>query len=248
MLNGLDNFRKLTAASLFAGIGGFDIALREFVRTVVYCEIEPYQQAVLLRRMQSGELDRAPIWDDVKTLRGGVLPKIDIIFGGFPCQDISAANNDAKGLDGERSGLFFEITRLAAEIRPTFIFMENSPMLTVRGLDRICAELSKLGYDCRFAPFSAADFGADHVRKRIYLLAHSNSIGLEEMESDQAYSGSKPENTSRMVLPKVREENISEYYRKDDGLPIPVGAIRSYGNAVLPVVAEGAFKKLMGLK
>lgn len=185
------------------------------------------------------------MWQEISS---GLLPKIDIIFGGFPCQDISAANNDAKGLDGERSGLFFEITRLAAEIRPTFIFMENSPMLTVRGLDRICAELSKLGYDCRFAPFSAADFGADHVRKRIYLLAHSNRIGLEEMEPNQAYSGPKAEDTSRMVLPKVREENISEYYRKDDGLPIPVGAIRSYGNAVLPVVAEGAFKKLMGLR
>jgi DNA (cytosine-5)-methyltransferase 1 len=198
-----------------------------------YCEI---CDSVSLIERQSGQ---------TLELCGGALPKIDIIFGGFPCQDISAANENAKGLDGDRSGLFFEITRLASEIRPKIIFLENSPMLTTRGLHRICAKLSSLGYSCRFSSFTAAEVGADHYRKRIYLLAYANGLGLEEVESDEAFT-KWPHNNS-LVLPKISEKNIPKCYREDDGLPIPVGAIRSYGNAVVPMVAQAAFKKLIGI-
>ena len=104
-MNGLD---------LFSGIGGIGLALEQWVRTVAYCERERYAQAVLLSRMQSGEIDTAPIWDDVSTLKGHMLPRIDIIFGGFPCQDLSVAGF-GKGLDGEHSGLFYEIVRLTKE-------------------------------------------------------------------------------------------------------------------------------------
>lgn len=206
------------------------------INKLSYCE--KCNQVSLIGR-QSGTM--------LKPCGGGALPKINLIFGGFPCQDVSAANKNAKGLDGERSGLFFEIARLASELRPEFIFMENSPMLTVRGLDRICAELSSLGYDCRFSTFSAAEFGADHIRKRIYLLAHSNRIGLETLESNETDAWPKSEDSPGMVLSKIRSQDVSEYFREADGLPIPVGAIRSYGNAVIPVVAKNAFERLMGL-
>lgn len=164
-MNGLD---------LFSGIGGIGLALEPWVRTVAYCEREPYAQGVLLSRMQSGEIDRAPIWDDVTTLRGDMLPRIDIIFGGFPCQDLSVAGR-GKGLAGERSGLFFEIVRLAKECNPRFIFLENVPAIRTRGGEAVVKELASIGYDCRWTTLSAASVGAPHKRDRWFLLASADS-------------------------------------------------------------------------
>jgi DNA (cytosine-5)-methyltransferase 1 len=165
-MNGLD---------LFSGIGGIGIALEPWVRTVAYCERDRYAQGVLLSRMRSGDIDRAPIWDDVTTLRAEMLPRIDIIFGGFPCQDLSVAGA-GKGLAGERSGLFFEIVRLARECEPRFIFLENVPAIRTRGGERVVKELAKIGYDCRWTTLSAAAVGAPHKRERWFLLAHANSV------------------------------------------------------------------------
>ena len=164
-MNGLD---------LFSGIGGIGLGLSEYVRTVCYCEQDRYAQGVLLSRMQSGEIDTAPIWDDIRTLRADMLPAIDIIFGGFPCQDISVAGRGA-GLAGERSGLFYEIVRLAKEIRPAFLFLENVPAIRTRGLASVCVELASLGYDLRWTVISASSVGAPHKRERWFLLAHSNN-------------------------------------------------------------------------
>ena len=162
-MNGLD---------LFSGIGGIGIALSPWVRTVAYCERDRYAQSVLLSRMQSGDIDRAPIWDDVTTLRGEMLSRLDIIFGGFPCQDISVAGL-GKGLDGERSGLFFEIVRLIRECNPRFVFLENVPAIRTRGGERVVKELASLGYDCRWTTLSASAVGANHKRERWFLLAHT---------------------------------------------------------------------------
>lgn len=164
MLNGLD---------LFSGIGGLTIALAPWVRPVAYCEIDRYAQSVLLSRMSDGSLPCAPIWDDVTSLDGSMLPGIDIIYGGFPCQDISCAGNGA-GLEGKRSGLFFEIARLCSEIQPRFIFLENVPAITSRGLGDVLGTLSALGYDCRWDMLRAYDVGAPHKRERWWCLAYSN--------------------------------------------------------------------------
>jgi DNA (cytosine-5)-methyltransferase 1 len=163
MLNGLD---------LFSGIGGLTLALEPWVRPVAYCENDRHAQSVLLSRLREGRLPRAPIWDDVRTLSAGALPPVDIIYGGFPCQDISSAGNGC-GLEGERSGLFFEIVRLARELRPRFVFLENVPAITFRGLDRVLLELTALGLDCRWTIVSAAEVGAPHLRERWFLLAHA---------------------------------------------------------------------------
>ncbi len=157
---------------LFSGIGGLSEALREWVRPVAYCERDSYAAGVLLSRMADGSIPYAPVWDDIRTLRGRNLPPVNIIFGGFPCQDISVAGR-GKGLAGERSGLFFEIVRLATEIHPTFVFLENVPAIRTRGLDAVVGEFSRLGYDCRWTMLSAAQVGADHKRERWFLLAHT---------------------------------------------------------------------------
>jgi DNA (cytosine-5)-methyltransferase 1 len=138
LLNGLD---------LFSGIGGLTIALAPWCRPVAYCENDRYAQGVLLSSMRSGKIGVAPIWDDVRTLGAKTVRNIDIIYGGFPCQDLSCAGTGA-GLDGERSSLFFEIARLAGELRPRFVFLENVPAITTRGGTRVIAELAGLGFDC----------------------------------------------------------------------------------------------------
>ncbi len=166
MIHGLD---------LFSGGGGLAEGLRRWVKTVAYCEIERGAQRVLLSRMARGEIDAAPIWDDVSTLRGTMLPTVDIIAGGFPCQDISVAGNGA-GLEGKRSGLVFEYLRLIGDCRPRFVFMENVPALTIWGLDRVLLGLYALGYDARWTIVSAAEVGAPHRRERIWILAHANSF------------------------------------------------------------------------
>ena len=173
MLNGLD---------LFSGIGGITLALEPWVWPVAYCENDRHAQAVLFSRMAEGRLPLGPVWDDVRTLRGSMCGPVDIIYGGFPCQDISIAGLGA-GLEGERSGLFFEIIRLARELRPRFVFLENVPAITLRGLDRVLLEFTALGYDCRWTVVSAAEVGAPHLRERWFLLAHANGSGLREQQS-----------------------------------------------------------------
>ena len=242
MLNGL---------SLFSGIGGIDVGLSKWVRPIMYCEIDRYCQGVLGTRMRSGDLPIAPIWDDVKSLNGNRLRgMVDIIFGGFPCQDISVAG-DGEGLDGERSGLFFEIARLVSEIRPRFVFLENVSAITVRGLDRVCGEFSELRYDCRWGLLSAFDVGEVHQRERWFMLAHSNSEGLEGSAEgiDLGGEGEKLEKHTSRLSPSIRsKEAISEYLREHDGSPKYMDRIRCLGNGCVPQQAEEAFKRLMGLK
>src|SRR5690606_12278219 len=100
----------------------------------------------------------------------------DVICGGFPCQDISVAGTGA-GLEGERSGLFFEIIRLVGEIRPRLVFLENVPAITTRGGVRGISAFASLRYDCRWTIVSAAEVGAPHLRRRWFLLAHSRDRG-----------------------------------------------------------------------
>jgi DNA (cytosine-5)-methyltransferase 1 len=178
VLNGLD---------LFSGIGGIALALSEWVKPIAYCENERYAQGVLLSRMRSGELPVAPIWDDVRTLsRESLLVDVDVISGGFPCQDISVAGNGA-GLAGERSGLYFEIRRLVSELRPRFVFLENVPAITLRGLEQITLDFTQVGYDTRWTIISAAEIGAPHLRERWWLLAHDSSKrwGQDELLSGE---------------------------------------------------------------
>lgn len=164
---------KLNAISLFSGIGGFELGIGDYCRTILYCEADPHAQAVLLSRMAEGAIDYAPICTDVKEITGEYIDiPISIIFGGFPCQDISCAGKGV-GLEGERSGLFFEIVRLAKEIKPTFLFLENVSAIRTRGLDRVIQELTEIGYDCRWTMLSASDVGAKHKRERWFLLANS---------------------------------------------------------------------------
>lgn len=170
--------------ALFAGAGGGILGGHLLGwRTVCAVEINPYCREVLKARQDDKALKPFPIWDDVCTFDG--LPWrgcVDVISGGFPCQDISIAGGGA-GLDGERSGLWSEFARIIREVRPRFVFVENSPMLVSRGLGQVLGDLAAMGYDAAWGVLSAEDLGAHHKRDRIWIVAHSN--GLRKLESQR---------------------------------------------------------------
>jgi DNA (cytosine-5)-methyltransferase 1 len=244
MLNGLD---------LFSGIGGISLALAPWVRPIAYCENDRYAQSVLLCRMHEGLLPIAPIWDDVRTLTANHLPAIDLVYGGFPCQDISIAGAGA-GLAGERSGLFFELVRLVGELRPRFVFLENVPAISFRGLDRVLLEFTALGYDSRWTTISAAELGAPHLRERWFLLCHSNSdsSGLQitgsEPHTEILHQRSPRSSSLDLVQRDVWKKSPSSVSRMDDGLPLKTHRIKALGNSVVPRQAREAFMRLAGLK
>lgn len=140
-------------------------------RTVCAVELGRYPRRVLLRRQQSGHLPRFPIWDDVRTFAGKPWNgRVDVVSGGFPCQDIAAPGKGA-GLEGERSGLWFEMERIISEVRPAFVFVENSPNLATRGLGVILGQLATLGFNAEWGVLSAGQAGAPHLRKRLWICA-----------------------------------------------------------------------------
>ena len=158
--------------ALFAGAGGGILGGKLLGwRTVCAVEWEPYPASVLVARQNDGLLPPFPIWDDVQTFDGRPWRGIvDVVSGGFPCQDISAAGKGA-GIDGERSGMWREMARVVSEVRPRYVFVENSPMLITRGLERVLGDLTALGYDTKWTVMGAADVGANHQRDRIWIFA-----------------------------------------------------------------------------
>jgi DNA (cytosine-5)-methyltransferase 1 len=173
--------------------------------------------------MATGELPRAPIWDDVRTLLGVFSKPVDIIYGGFPCQDISQAGARG-GLDGKRSRLFFEVPRLVSQLRPSFVFLENVPAITLGGLDRVCLEFTSLGYDCRWTIVSAGEVGACHLRERWWLCAHTVREGLQKPRGEPNAKGlhqrSARSTAEPMVQADLRNQPLSWIRRMDDGLPL----------------------------
>lgn len=178
---------------LFAGAGGGILGSELLgIRTICAVELEPYPASVLLARQNDGLLPPFPIWDDVCTFDGRPWRGlVDVVSGGFPCQDISAAGKGA-GIDGARSGLWREMHRIINEVRPKFAFLENSPLLVGRGLARVLGDLAEIGYDAEWLVLGADDVGAPHVRKRIWILAHDpHADGLQRPKQGEQYTGSQ---------------------------------------------------------
>lgn len=169
--------------ALFAGAGGGLLAASQLGwRTKCAVEIDPYARKSLLARQRDGVLERFPIWDDVRTFNGSHWRgSIDIVSGGFPCQDISSAGRGG-GITGEKSGLWKQMARIVGEVRPRFVFVENSPLLVVRGLGTVIGDLSAMGYDSRWCIVGAHHAGANHFRDRIWILADSYRSQRERRE------------------------------------------------------------------
>jgi len=163
-----------TYVSAFSGIGALDVAIgRVFpdARCLLYVEREIPSVATLAARMESGELDAAPVWGDVRTVPTDALSgRVGMVVGGFPCQDLSLAGKGG-GIHAERSGLFFDLMRLIRDVGPAYVFLENVAAITVRGLDAVLGSLAESGFDAEWGCLKAADIGATHSRDRWWLLA-----------------------------------------------------------------------------
>jgi DNA (cytosine-5)-methyltransferase 1 len=164
--------KPLRVLDLFSGIGGFSLGLERTggFETVAFCEIEPFPRKVLAKHWPE-----VPCYEDVTKLTAEQLAAdgiaVDVICGGFPCQDISFAGKGA-GLAGARSGLFYEVARLVGELGPRYVILENVGALLSRGLDAVLGTLASVGYDAEWHCIPASYVGAPHRRDRVWLLAY----------------------------------------------------------------------------
>lgn len=216
----------LTFGSLFAGIGGFDLG---FERAGMVCkwqvEIDDYANRVLAKHWPNVHRER-----DIRETGPHNLEYVDVICGGFPCQDISYAGLGA-GLDGERSGLFFEAIRLVRELRPQFVVLENVAALLTRGLDRVLGTLAEVGYDAEWHCIPAAAIGAPHIRDRVFILANTMHIGVKERtwgprrkQESKDTSGAKPRSNGKVQpMANTNSERLAKREGQDTNA---AGAIR----------------------
>lgn len=173
--------------ALFAGAGGGILGGRLLGwRTVCAVEFDAYARSVLIARQNDGCLEPFPIWDDVRTFDGRPWRGIvDVVSGGFPCQDISSAGKGA-GIEGEKSGLWTEMARIVGEVQPRFVFVENSPALASRGLGTVLGDLAAMGFDAEWGVIGAHHAGAPHKRDRIWIVARHADCNSEPVESGDA--------------------------------------------------------------
>jgi DNA (cytosine-5)-methyltransferase 1 len=247
---------RFKVLSLFAGIGGFDLGLERTggFETVAFCEIDKKAQQVLRKHWP-----KVPIYDDVTSLTAERLDAdgiaVDVICGGFPCQDISLAGRGA-GIEGERSGLWGEYARLVREIRPRFVIVENVSALLGRGLDRVLMDLAASGYDAEWECLGAYHVGAPHIRDRLWIIAYPNGEQHESTSAaiEWARSAGLSCSDSRlrrhwMASGKVSAGRHGPVYgngwaaepavdRVAYGVPGRVDRLKQLGNAVVPQIPE----------
>lgn len=228
---------------LFSGIGGFSLGLERTggFRTVAFCEIEAFPRAVLAKHWPE-----VPCYDDVRTLTAERLAAdgitVDVICGGFPCQDISYAGHGA-GLSGGRSGLWLEYARLVRELGPRYVIVENVAALLDRGMGDVLGTLSDIGYDAEWSVVSACSLGHAHMRRRVFIVAYPNGIhgrqGLRHSfaQQDWAIQSLDGSEGSRAGA-RARLENPSELYRGADAIPNGMDRNHAIGNAIVPQIPE----------
>jgi len=240
--------------ALFAGAGGGILGGKLLGwRTVCAVEWEPYPASVLLARQNDGSLPPFPIWDDVQTFDGKPWRGIvDVVSGGFPCQDISSVGKGA-GIDGERSGMWGQMARIIHEVRPRYAFVENSPMLTSRGLGRVLGDLASMGFDARWGVLGAGDIGAPHQRNRIWLVASNTfDFGLQKNNEEQGISPKKKFRSAEQIgsdwASPFKEWRMgvvpSGLIRVDDGMADRVDRVKAIGNGQVPICAATAWRIL----
>jgi len=248
---------SITFGSLFAGIGGFDLG---FERAGMVCkwqvEIDDYASRVLQKHWPNVHRER-----DIRECGPHNLERVDVICGGFPCQDISYAGLGA-GLDGERSGLFFEAIRLVRQLQPRIVVLENVAALLTRGLDRVLGTLASIGFDAEWHCIPAAAVGAPQLRERLFVVAYTDSIRwpILSQHNRQSHKRSKKAGGwekaqwcqdrhsfdlgQRYCLDRLWNPQ-SSVDRTVDGIPNRVDRLRGLGNAVVPQVAEWIGRRIV---
>ena len=246
----MDNFKKtgrpLRELSLCTGAGGGLLGSEILgFQTVCAVEIEPYCAGVLCERQNEGSLPLFPIWDNLKTFDGRPWRgHADLITAGFPCQDISSANNLRVGLNGEKSSLFYEVHRIICETQPEWVFLENSPLLTGLGLDTVLQYMAQAGYDAEWGVLAASAVGASHQRNRFWGLFRQSSYSYSNTFILRKQPISEEQKRS-WVRRSVWRENESRLGRMDNGVANWMDRLKAIGNGQVPACMAEAFLQLL---
>lgn len=214
----------LTFGSLFAGIGGFDLGFeRAGMRCLWQVEKDPFCQKVLAKHWP--EVER---FEDVKEVGKHNLRTVDVICGGFPCQDVSNAGSRAGILPHTRSGLWFEYKRIICELKPRFVIVENVSALLDRGIDIVLRDLAEVVYNAEWQCIPAAYIGAPHPRDRIFIVSYPNS---ERLQGKEIFTNTKLSVSKKPRGPWRTEPPV---LRMADGVSVELDRLKSLGNAVVP--------------
>jgi DNA (cytosine-5)-methyltransferase 1 len=237
---------RMTFGSLFSGIGGLDLGLeRAGMECRFQVEIDPFCRKVLTKHWPE-----VPKYGDIRETTGESLGYVDLMGGGFPCQDLSCAGRRA-GIDGARSGLWAEYARLIGEIRPRFILIENVSGLLVGGaMRRVLGDLFTLGFDAEWRVFRASQFAIPHQRARVFVLAYPEGF---RPKSQPILCGTKPQDPLWKLgeFDYLRDASILRpiphgiVHGVANGLSLSVDRCKSLGNAVVPQVAEWIGRQIM---
>lgn len=245
----------LTYGSLFAGIGGFDLGFdRAGMVCKWQCEIDERARRVLAKHWPE-----VPKHDDIRTFHP---PYVDVICGGFPCQDISNAGKRAGIAEGTRSGLWSEYVRIIREIRPRFVVVENVAALLVRGMGRVLGDLAASGLDAEWRVLSACQFGGPHARERVFCVAYRDKERRKVWGDRVPYTPRFRHwqaTQDKCDWPDVelwirsnfsycdRPSDPSEFQRVADGIPGRVDRVGACGNAVVPQIAEWIGRRIVAV-
>ncbi|MEM9213951.1 MAG: DNA cytosine methyltransferase [Cyanobacteria bacterium P01_F01_bin.150] len=240
---------------LFSGIGGFALAAHWLgIETQQFVEIDPYCQKVLAKNFPG-----IAIHDDITTFTGD-RGRYDLVTGGWPCQDVSSANPSGRGLEGKRSGLFYELMRVVSECRPNYIVLENVHALLTgrkgRDMGAVLWELSQCGYDAEWQTVSAASVGAEHLRARVFVVAYPNSAckrGKRGWEQNKlSWPSSKKRGFVPVQVPGFLCSKLwkmpSNSCRGGNGISSRLDRFRGLGNAVVPQCAAIALQRVLQLE
>ncbi len=218
----------LTIGALFSGIGGIELGLERAGLGPVLWQVE---NDPFCRRVLAKHWPHVARFEDVTTARG--LPNVDLICGGFPCQDVSSAGA-RRGLGGQRSGLWYYFARIVRDIRPSFVVVENVASGKSRWLPTVRHQLHVLGYRTRALGIAARDVGAPHSRPRIFVIGHAYR-DRKPVISQHGEVARVPQAASDLRcgwIPKPSD------LRMADGVPVRMDRLRALGNAVVPQCAE----------
>jgi len=251
---------------LFSGIGGFSLAAKEVwgndAKIVGHCDIDDYCEQVLAKNFPN-----TPYFNDVTKLTKQDVGEVDLICGGFPCQDISVAGKGL-GIDkGERSGLWSEFNRLIGELRPKYAIIENVAAITSRGLNIVLRDLAKTGYDAEWQCIGANQVGARHKRDRIWVVAYPSSLRLQCKEENEELGRERPSEQSGRDRIQKREGGISKSRlggvvngipnwiheprgipRVDKKKPNRIDRMKALGNSIVPQIPVLIMKRIKELK
>jgi DNA-cytosine methyltransferase len=242
----------MTHGSLFSGIGGFDLAAEWMGwENVFHCEINPYAKKLLKQRWP-----QSIAYGNIETTDFRVHRGLDVLSGGWPCQDNSRAKQTGRGqlgLAGERSGLFYHAERAICEARPTYFVGENVPdVLTINGgrdFNYILSAMARMGYNVTWGMLRASDIGAPHHRERLYMVAYASSVRLQTLQSIWTNVCAKVKKERRVIAGAAVQvggawKDSPFVLRMDDGIPNTAHRFEMCGNAVVPIIPYEIFKAI----